>query len=68
MKLREVTLTYNFPRSLLSKTFFSRASVSLVGRNLLLWSKLPEVDPDPGVDNLQTPSVRNMGFNVNLIF
>lgn len=68
IKLREVTLTYSLPSSLLSRTFIDRASVSLVGRNLLLWSDMPEVDPDPGSDNLQTPSVRNMGFNLNFIF
>ena len=68
VKLREVTLTYNFPQSMLSKTFLNRASLSFVGRNLLVWSDMPEVDPDPGSDNLQTPSVRNVGFNVNLIF
>lgn len=68
IKLREVTLTYALPQSLLSKTFFNKASVSFVGRNLLLWSDMPEVDPDPGSDNLQTPSVRNLGFNLNFIF
>lgn len=52
IKLREVTLTYNLPKSLLSKTFLNRASISAVGRNLLLWSDVPEVDPDPGSDNL----------------
>ena len=68
IKLREITLTYNLPQSLLSKTFIDRASVSLVGRNLVVWSDVPEVDPDPGEDSLQTPSVRNLGFNVNFIF
>ena len=68
VKLREVTLTYNVPAGFLSKTFISKASVSFVGRNLALWSKMPEVDPDSGSDNLQTPSTRNLGFNVNLTF
>lgn len=68
IKLREVTLTYNLPKALLSKTFMQQASVSFVGRNLLLWAEMPEVDPDPGFDNLQTPSVRNVGFNVNFTF
>lgn len=68
IKLREVTFSYNVPESWLSKTFFTRASVSLIGRNLLLWSDMPEVDPDPGEDSLQTPSVRSMGVNLNFIF
>lgn len=68
VKLREVTLTYNFPSQLLSATFLKRASISLVGRNLFLWSDMPEVDPDAGSDNLQTPSTRNVGFNLNFTF
>jgi hypothetical protein len=68
VKLREITLTYNFPSALLSSTFLKRASVSLVGRNLFLWSDMPEVDPDAGGDNLQTPSTRNVGFNLNFTF
>ena len=68
VKLREITLTYNFPKELLSNTFLQKASVSLVGRNLALWSKMSEVDPDPGEDNLQTPSSRSIGFNLNVTF
>jgi TonB-linked SusC/RagA family outer membrane protein len=68
VKLREITLTYNFPAQMLSNTFLKRASISLVGRNLWLWSDIKEVDPDPGADNLQTPSTRNIGFNLNVTF
>jgi TonB-linked SusC/RagA family outer membrane protein len=68
VKLREVTLTYNLPNSFLSKTFINTASVSFVGRNLALWSDMPEVDPDAGSDNLQTPSTRNFGVNLNFSF
>jgi TonB-linked SusC/RagA family outer membrane protein len=67
-KLREVTLTYTLPQSVLTKTFFTKASIGFVGRNLLLWTELPNVDPDPGQDNLQTPSTRNIGFNLNFTF
>ncbi|MDR7129246.1 TonB-linked SusC/RagA family outer membrane protein [Algoriphagus sp. 4150] len=68
VKLREVSLTYQLPNSFLKKTSIQNASVSLVGRNLMLWSKVENIDPDSGVDNLQTPSVRNIGFNINLSF
>ncbi|HEY1023185.1 MAG TPA: hypothetical protein VGE06_12775 [Flavisolibacter sp.] len=68
LKLREVTLTWQLPASLLQKAGFTGASISVVGRNLLLFSKLDNVDPDPGSDNLQTPSTRNIGFNLNLRF
>lgn len=68
VKLREVTLTYQVPRNLLRKTAMQNASVSLVGRNLMLWSNVENIDPDSGVDNLQTPSMRNVGFNINVSF
>ncbi|MEN7547212.1 SusC/RagA family TonB-linked outer membrane protein [Rapidithrix thailandica] len=68
LKLREVTLTYQLPVTLLDKVFIDRASISLVGRNLLLWSDMPNIDPDPGKDNLQTPSTRSFGFNIDLKF
>jgi TonB-linked SusC/RagA family outer membrane protein len=68
LKLREVTLTYQIPGQLLQRAPIRAASVSLVGRNLLLWSKLPNVDPDTGIDNLQTPATRSMGVNIDLQF
>jgi hypothetical protein len=68
LKLREVTLTWRVPGKWLKGSFFHSAEVAAVGRNLLLFSKMPNVDPDAGADNLQTPSTRSMGFNVNLKF
>ena len=75
VKLREVTLTYNLPSSLLDKTFFKAASVSLVGRNLFYWTKDKDTYGDldtytvsTGDTNLQMPSQRTYGFNLNLKF
>ncbi len=48
LKLREVVVGYNLPSALISKTPFSSVNVSLVGRNLLMWT--PEdnniIDPE----------------------
>lgn len=68
LKLREVTITWQAPAKWLGNSFIKGATLSAVGRNLLLASKLPNVDPDPGADNLQTPSTRNIGINLNLRF
>jgi len=69
LKLREVSLTYTFSKKMLSKQkAFKSASISLVGNNLLLFSKLPNADPDPGSDSYETPSTRSIGFNFNLKF
>jgi len=68
LKLREVTLTYNVSEKFINSLNLDKASISFIGRNLALWSDLPNVDPDSGTDNLQTPSTRNIGVNLNLSF
>jgi hypothetical protein len=69
VKLREVVLTYNFENKLLKKTPFSSANISLTGRNLLLFTDVPFMDPD-GYSNttLAEPTYRNIGVNLNLKF
>jgi hypothetical protein len=74
-KMREVVLTYELPSTLFKKSIFKRATASFVGRNLLYWmpdSKFNDVDIDqyPGESsiNLQTPTTRSYGFNLNFIF
>ena len=74
-KLREVTITYNLPETLFGKaSFIKKATVSLVGRNLLYFfpSRYKDVDMDQYTQdagsNLQTPTTRSYGFNVNLSF
>jgi TonB-linked SusC/RagA family outer membrane protein len=72
LKLREVTLTYAFPGSLLSKAKVIRsASVSLTGRNLLYFTKADYIDLDQFTGSetiLQTPSLRSYGINLNVGF
>ena len=74
-KLREVTLGYTLPSTLLARTkFIKKAEVSLIGRNLYLFfpEKYKDIDPDQftqsGGSDLQTPSTRRFGFNLNLTF
>jgi hypothetical protein len=75
-KLREITISYDLPSKLLNKTFISRASVSLVGRNLLYFYKdkrFKDVDLDQynystSGTGLQSPTTRRYGFNINVVF
>ena len=76
-KLREVTIDYTFPKKWLEKTFISKASASIYGRNLLYFYKDPrfkDVDLDQysnsntALTGLQSPSVRSYGLNVKLSF
>jgi len=77
IKLREVVITYSFPKKLMQKTFIEGASLSLVGSNLWIISKdLPHADPEAsqGNGNVQgwqsgvMPSLRTIGFSINLQF
>ena len=69
VKLREVVLSYNATPTLLKKTPFTGASISLTARNLLLFTDVPFMDPDgySGL-SLAEPTYRNIGININLKF
>jgi TonB-linked SusC/RagA family outer membrane protein len=72
-KIREITLTYNLPSSLLQKTFIKRASVSVVGRNLFYFAEKTDMDIEQYAGSeagsgLQTPTMRRYGINLNFTF
>jgi TonB-linked SusC/RagA family outer membrane protein len=46
LKLRELRLSYQLPHKWLDKTVVKSLSLSLVGRNLAVWSKVKHVDPE----------------------
>lgn len=82
IRLREVTLAYSFPKSLLAKTPFGSARISISGRNL--WWRAPNilegVNQDPEVlaenpsNNVQGleyggyPTTRRYGVNLSVTF
>lgn len=75
LKLREVSIGYDLPKSLLDKFKLNikGASFSVVGSNLFIASAFPLSDPDIGNGGsngnlLQFPSSRNVGFNLNVKF
>jgi len=64
-----VIIGYSFSPKLLGKTPFKSATLSVVGRNLLLFTDVPFMDPDGYTDyDLAEPSYRNIGININLKF
>ena len=81
-KLREVVITYSLPKELIGKkSFISKVDISLVGRNLLYFFpdrfKDMDIDQYSGRDynsgnsreyNLQTPTTRSYGINLNIVF
>ena len=78
LKLREVTIGYTIPKSVLGKMPIQDVKISLVGRNLALWTENPHFDPEtmamgggtliPGVEDMAFPSTRSIGFNLNVKF
>ncbi|MEH6704567.1 MULTISPECIES: SusC/RagA family TonB-linked outer membrane protein [Galbibacter] len=78
IKLREISLSYSLSGNLLKNTFIQEATVSLIGRNLHIFSKnIPYVDPEAGVGGgLRSrgnsigilPTTRDVGLNLNIKF
>jgi TonB-linked SusC/RagA family outer membrane protein len=77
VKLREIKLGYTVPKKWAQHIGFQGASLSVVGRNLLIIHKnVPNIDPETafntgngqGLEDLTLPTVRNIGFNINLKF
>ena len=78
VRMREISLGYSFPQSILEKTkVFKGIDVSLIARNLFFFYKDAPFDPDAtlsvgnalqGVDVFGMPSTRNVGFNIKFTF
>ncbi|NJK95865.1 MAG: TonB-dependent receptor, partial [Bacteroidales bacterium] len=72
-KLREITISYQLPSKLLGNSFIRSASISLIGRNLLYFAEKKDIDLDQYADtrstsNMQTPTMRRYGLNLNITF
>ena len=73
VKLREVSLGYNFPKSMYKKLPFQNISFSIVGQNIwLISSKVKGLDPSEleqsWMEGGQLPGTRSVGFNLKLGF
>ncbi|OWK74718.1 SusC/RagA family protein [Flavobacteriaceae bacterium JJC] len=78
VKLREASISYTLPKSIISGSTLKDITVSLVGRNLWIIDKnTPYVDPEAGVGGgLRSrgnsigilPTTRDIGFNVTVKF
>lgn len=78
IRLREVSLTYTFPKSLLAKQGIVKdAQISIIGRNLFFFKNNAPYDTDglmsttnnlQGVDAFGMPTNRSFGFNLKVNF
>jgi TonB-linked SusC/RagA family outer membrane protein len=83
-KLREASIGYSLPASVLAGSFIKKATFSIVGRNLLYFAARKDIDLDQyasgydastralvgydGSTNLTSPQARRYGFNLHLTF
>jgi hypothetical protein len=72
VKLREIALAYQFP-----KFNGLQFNVTVFARNILLWSKLPNVDPESSQGNtnmggsferFSVPQTSSFGMSLSLTF
>jgi len=78
VKLRDVTINYNFPVKWFERGFIKSASLALIGKNLwLIYSGVPNIDPESsftsnnngiGQEYAAMPTSRSIGFNLKLVF
>lgn len=73
VKLREVSLGYNFPVASLSRKIFTKANISVVARNVwMIYADEKGFDPSELSgrfgENGQMPGVRSIGINLRLGF
>ena len=78
VKLREASLSYSLPESIIGNTPFGDVTIGVEGQNLLLlYSKIPHIDPEvsfygplnaQGIEAFNLPTTRSYGFNLKLTF
>jgi len=76
IRLTSAKLTYNLPKSLLSKAKIQTFNVYVYGNNLATWTNYSWYDPEftttnflqPGFDNGKYPRRRELGIGVNIGF
>ena len=75
IKLREISVGYTLPVSVMGRLPFRDVRLSLIGRNIAVWSDVPHIDPEtaamsggtivPGVEDMAMPSTRSWGLSLN---
>ena len=74
IKLREARVSFALPQSLFRRTMIHGARLSIVGRNLALWTNVPNIDPETafsssnlqGIEMGQIPTARSVGFQLSV--
>ncbi len=75
IKLRELRVGYTLPAKVLGHLPLRDVRLSVIGRNLAVWSDVPHIDPEtasmsggtviPGVESMALPSTKSWGLNLS---
>ena len=80
VKLRDVVISYSLPKKWMDKTPFGEIQISLIGRNLLIWTPSSNTFIDPEITTFgndlnaeygefsASPSTRSYGVSLKLTF
>lgn len=78
VRLKNLTLAYHLPQSILSNIHLANVRLFVTGENLLTFTKYPGADPEffnasgsaanisPGIAGISMPQVRTITFGVNI--
>jgi len=76
VKFRELRLNYNLPANWAGRVMGAHgASIALTGRNLFMWTNVPNIDPefayssrnDQGIEVNMSPNPRSIGINLRIV-
>jgi TonB-linked SusC/RagA family outer membrane protein len=77
VKLRDISLSVALPARMLAPAGIRNANISVFARNMLLWTELPNFDPETaqgmgnmvgGMDYMSLPQTAAFGLGLNLTF
>ena len=69
LRLKQATISYNFPSRLVEKTFLEEASVYITGSNLLTFSNFKLWDPELNTNNgCSYPNAMTISVGLNVKF
>lgn len=62
LRLRNVTVSYNFPTNMVSKLKMTSARIYAQGQNIGTWTKYPGMDPEVGLGTTTTTAGEDFGL------
>lgn len=77
LKIRDLGFNITIPRKITTPILIEKASIGFVARNILLWTTLPNLDPETsqgqgnmqgGMDYMSLPQTTSFGVNLNITF